>query len=177
MFDESMSTERAVVARRLEAFVEDFALQSEGAGWPRIAGKILAYLLVSPQAAQSMEDLQRALGISKASASSMTRFLLQLGFLERTSQRGNRKTLFRVADGVWGRLLQARLQSVAPFRALAEEANGLLAGRREAETARIREMTRFYQWWDNETRALWQRWQVHQRGERRGEGAGDLPKG
>ena len=54
---------------------------------------------------QSLTDLTESLGISKATASSMTRFLMQVGFLERTAGPGDRRDYYRVSRKAWSPIM------------------------------------------------------------------------
>jgi hypothetical protein len=147
----------------VERFVERFGVAAESYGWPRIAGKMLAFLLVCEPAEQSLADLQKALLVSKGSVSTMGHFLLERGFIERCSRRGDRQLYVRIAPGVWGRLLSRALASVGGFQALAQEALGLREGAVPSVRARAEEMAEFYGWWAAEAPALLARWEAHRR--------------
>src|SRR5215831_6923581 len=139
-------------------FIERFGVAAEAAGWTRIAGKMLAYLIICQPSEQAPPDLQEALMISKASVSTVGQFLLELGFIERCSRPGDRKTYLRVAPGVWGRLLARQLGGVARFEQLAEDARKLVGGKEPAARARAEEMAMFYRWWAAEAPGLIARW-------------------
>src|SRR5215472_7760815 len=130
-------------------FIERFGVAAEAAGWTRIAGKMLAYLIICQPPEQAPSDLHEALMISKASVSTVGQFLLEMGFIERCSRPGDRKTYLRVAPGVWGRLLARQLGGVARFQQLAEDAR-----------ARAEEMVMFYRWWAAEAPGLLARWEA-----------------
>ena len=148
-------------AGNVERFVERFGVAAESYGWPRIAGKLLAWLLICEPAEQSLADLQQALLVSKGSVSTMGRFLLERGFIERCSRRGDRRLYVRIAPGVWARLLSRNLASVGGFQALAQEAVALLEGAAPSVRARAEEMAEFYDWWAAEAPALIARWEAY----------------
>ena len=141
-------------------FIERFGVAAEAAGWTRIAGKMLAYLIICQPPEQAPSDLQEALMISKASVSTVGQFLLEMGFIERCSRPGDRKTYLRVASGVWGRLLARQLGGVARFQQLAEDARELVGGNEPAARARAEEMAMFYRWWAAEAPGLLARWEA-----------------
>ncbi len=151
---------RRPVSPEIGEFIEAFALESEQVGWPRIAGRILGWLLVVEDARQSPGDLVEALGVSKASVSSMTRFLLDRQFIERCAKPGDRRVYYRLAPGLWPGLLKARLGGVASFQALAERALDLVGTSPRSD--RAREMATFYRWWAAEVPGLLQRWEAFQ---------------
>jgi DNA-binding transcriptional regulator GbsR (MarR family) len=141
-------------------FVEQFSLVAEGAGWTRIAGKVLAFLIVCEPAEQSPADLCQALMTSKASVSIVVRTLVERGFVERISRPGDRKTYLRVAKGVWGTLLVRQLGAVAAFQRLSTRAVDLLGRAEPNVRARAEEMAMFYRWWAAEAPGLIARWDV-----------------
>jgi len=109
---------------RVARFVERMGLYTEAEGLPRIAGRIFGFLLVQP-AACSLDDLAGALGVSKASISTDTRRLEQLGLLERTSRPGDRRDYYIISRDVLPRSLDVRLERMRRFQELIDEARAL----------------------------------------------------
>jgi DNA-binding transcriptional regulator GbsR (MarR family) len=112
---------RPINDRALLAFVERIGLTWEREGLPRIAGRIVGLLLVTPGAC-SLDDLAHSLGVSKASVSTDARRLEQLGFLERASFSGDRRDYYRVAPDLGARTLEIRLARLRQLRRLLSEA-------------------------------------------------------
>jgi DNA-binding MarR family transcriptional regulator len=112
---------RPITYRALLDFVERIGLDWESEGLPRIAGRILGLLLVTPGAC-SLDDLADSLGVSKASVSTDARRLEQLGFLERASFAGDRRDYYRVAPDLGVRTLEIRLARLRQVRRLLSEA-------------------------------------------------------
>ena len=75
-------------------FIEDFGLLFEESGHPRMAGRILGCLLISDQPYLSSTEISEILQASKGSLSTMTRFLLQMGLIERVGLAGHRRDYF-----------------------------------------------------------------------------------
>ena len=109
---------------RVARFVERMGLLTEADGLPRIAGRIFGFLLVQP-AECSLDDMASALGVSKASISTDTRRLEQLGFLERSSRPGDRRDYYAISRDVVPRSLEVRLERMRRFHELLEEARSL----------------------------------------------------
>lgn len=109
---------------RVARFVERMGLMTEVEGLPRIAGRIFGFLLIQPTAC-SLDDMATALGVSKASISTDTRRLEQLGFLQRTSRPGDRRDYYEISPDVVPRSLEVRLQRMRQFHELIEEARTL----------------------------------------------------
>lgn len=150
---------RTDAADQVQQFVEEFALQCEQGGMPRIAGKLLAWLLVCEVPHQNAEQLAAAARASKASVSTMTRYLIDRGFVERCAVAGDRRVHFRLRPLVWSDLMRERLRSVGALRGLAERAVALVHGKNPTQRARAEEMAAFYAWWEQELPGLFARWE------------------
>lgn len=148
-------------------FVEEFALLCEQGGMPRIAGKLLAWLLVCDVPQQDAEQLAAAVQASKASVSTMTRYLIDRGLVERCAVPGDRRVHFRMRPIAWSHVMRERLRSVGQLRALAERAVALVRDKTPAQRARAEEMVAFYAWWERELPGLFERWE-QERPRRRG---------
>ena len=96
---------------------------------PRIAGRIMGWLLICEPPYQSFNQLVEVLGVSKGSISGVTRQMADLGLIERYVVRGERTTYFRIAPDAWIRLLYSELEAVRQFAAAADE--GLAVAERE----------------------------------------------
>lgn len=146
-------------ADQVQQFVEEFALQCEQGGMPRIAGKILAWLLVCDVPHQDAEQLAAAVRASKASVSTMTRYLIDRGLVERCAVPGDRRIHFRLRPVVWSHIMRERLRSVGVLRGLAERAAALVRDKSPVQRARADEMAAFYAWWERELPGLFERWE------------------
>jgi DNA-binding transcriptional regulator GbsR (MarR family) len=109
---------------RVARFVERMGLLTEADGLPRIAGRIFGFLLVHPTEC-SLDDMAAALGVSKASISTDTRRLEQLGFLARTSRPGDRRDYYAISSDVVPRSLEVRLERMRRFHDVLDEARSL----------------------------------------------------
>ena len=101
-------------------FVEDIGLIMEEQGRPRIAGRILGWLLICEPPQQSFTDLVEVLGVSKGSVSAMTRLLLEGGLIERVAVPSERQTYFRMAPDAWSRVLTWMAERVQRMAEAAE---------------------------------------------------------
>lgn len=124
-------------------FVERMGLALERDGLPRIAGRLVGFLLVH-EGAFSLDDLAEELQVSKASVSTNARQLEQYGLLERTSEPGDRRDYYQMGTDVWQRLL-ARWQSRwEASRALFTEAAASLPEEMETGRARLIRAEQFH---------------------------------
>lgn len=87
-----------------EDYVECMGLHFEADGLPRIAGRILG-LFILEGGPFSFAALADRLKISRASVSTNTRLLAQMGVIERASVAGERQDYFRMVDAPYVCLL------------------------------------------------------------------------
>ncbi len=109
----------------IAAFVERAGLVFEAEGMPRMAGRVLGFLMVSTPREQSIADLMHALQASNSSISTMTRFLENQGYVDRVPRPGERKDYFALRPGVATSLLEGAQKSIRNLRALFEQALAL----------------------------------------------------
>lgn len=147
---------------RLEAFVEDFGLAMEGAGLPRAASRLLAWLLVCTPGEQSAEDLRLALHSSAGGVSQSLRLLTQLKFVERVGKRGDRRSYYRVAPNAWDSVMITQHQEVQRMVAVTQGGIDVLEGGGRSDSRRLREMHEFYAFLDVELPKMLDRFHAQQ---------------
>jgi len=89
----------------IEEFVERMGLMLETEGLSRIAGRLVGFLMVHPEA-YSLDELAEQLKVSKASISTNARHLEEHRVLERTSNPGDRRDYYRMKPDVWQGMLR-----------------------------------------------------------------------
>lgn len=112
--------------RRVERFVEAMGRTFETDGIPRIGGRIVAHLLLSP-GPRSLDDLAGTLEVAKASISTNARLLERLGIAERVTLPGDRRDYYGIAPDLHLRLFRIRLDRLEQARELMVRASGLAA--------------------------------------------------
>ena len=147
-------------AREQRLLAEEFGLLYEEVGGTRMAGRVVAWLLLSDPPVQSLTEIASALGVSKAAVSTTVRSLLQAGHVERVSEPGRRGDYYRSCgtrkDAVlqvdhiqaMGRLIQRCLQLVAD------------KDQTQSNYAQLHEMGDFIDFLDAEIPGLVERWQT-----------------
>lgn len=143
----------------LKHFVEEMGLFYEQLGMPRMAGRVLGWLLISDPPHQSINDLVDALLVSKASISNTTRLLIQLGLIERMSLRGHRRDYFRIKPNAWQQLVKEELLKLSAIRKLADRGLELLKDEPPEFRARLREMRDLYAFFERELPPILERWE------------------
>jgi DNA-binding transcriptional regulator GbsR (MarR family) len=71
-------------------FADGFAATAQALGLPSIAGRVLGWLMVCDPPAASSQELEQALGVSRASISVATRFLDATRLVKRRPRSGER---------------------------------------------------------------------------------------
>lgn len=105
-------------------YVERMGLLWESEGLPRIAGRILGYLILTPDAGTS-DDMALALGVSRASVNADVRRLERLGFVERGSRPGDRRDYYAIAPDLVERMLDSRLARLRKLQSALDDARDL----------------------------------------------------
>ena len=140
-------------------FVEDTSLVLEESGIPRMAGRILGWLLICDPPYQSIDDLAGMLQASKGSISTMTRYLIQLGLVERIGIPGKRRDYYRTRDDSWISLFRQQLTMMSSLRQLMDRGLALLSAEGSAATERVREVHDLCAYFEKEIPALLDRWE------------------
>jgi len=156
-----MEDEQAMMAEQM--FVEQAGVVMEHLGMPRMAGRVLGWLLICDPPHQSPGELVAALQASKASISTTIRYLVQVGIIERVVFPGKRRDYFRMREEAWSRSTEERFDMVTATRELAEQGLALRADADAAATERLREMRDFYAFTERELPAVIERWRQERR--------------
>lgn len=152
----------------IRRYVDETGLLLDSTGLPRIAGQVLGWMQVCTPEHQSLTDLTEALGISKASASTTTRLLMHVGFLERTVLPGDRRDYFRISHDAWKQFLQTRFELMHKLRRNADYGLHILKQESPKRRDRLERMRRLYGFLERELPKLLERFEVEEANERRG---------
>ena len=138
-------------------FVERLALCAEEDGMPRIAGRMIAFLMVHDGAC-SLDDLAEALQASKASVSTNARFLEERGILKRTSTPGDRRDFYEISPSPWENSIVSAQRKVQRFRDVIQESLATMPLSEKTARRRMREAVVFYDFLINSLRENHQKW-------------------
>ena len=143
-----------------QQFVEEVGVVFEQTGLPRMAGRIFGWLLISDPPYQSTDQLAEVLCASKGSISTVTRILIQVGFIERLSLLGVRQNYFRLRPDALSNIIKhGVVDEVKMFRELAEHGLELLAEEKALPRKWLEEMHDRYAFFERELPPLLERWQ------------------
>ncbi len=143
--EEASSGNGAVSEKHQEKlqFAEEIGRILEDDGQPRIAGRILGWLMVCDPPYQSFDDLVDALDVSKGSISTMTRKMIDSGLVKRVTFPGDRKSYYQVRSEAWVHVLEQRLQLSNRFADVTKAGIKMMEDEPEKQQRRIREMHSF----------------------------------
>ena len=142
-----------------QRFVEEVGIFFEQSGLPRMAGRILGWLLISDPPHQTTSELAEVLLASKGSISTITRLLIRIGLIERTSLPGERHDYFCLKPGAWHQMFKDSLVQVTAARQLAEHGLELLEGKAHVNRLSLKEMRNMYTFFERELPVLLERWE------------------
>lgn len=141
-------------------YVEEVALYFERDGLPRMAGRILGWLLICDPPHQSSADLARILHASKGSISTMAGLLLRTGLIERIGLPGNRRDYYRMRPDAISTLFREGVARVTALRVLTERGLSMLADRSPQAESRLKALRDFTAFFEEEYPALLDRWEA-----------------
>lgn len=149
MSSPNLSTERD--------FVERLGLLVEAEGLPRIAGRLLGYVLTH-RGPFHADDLRRGLKVSHGSVSSNTRLLERIGILERVSFAGDRKSYFQLTADPFARLLDGSLERARRIQDLVTTTRVEIGSTNPQARKNLAAMERFYRMATRLTEDLLDQW-------------------
>ena len=141
------------IGAAVEEFVERMGVIAQADGLPRIAGRLLA-LLVIYGGPVSFAELSERLQVSRGSISNNTRLLEQLGVIDRVGKPGDRQDYFRLSDDPYRRLLEGVVERMSRARAAVETARKHLPPEWADAQGRLAEFGDFYTAAGENTRRL-----------------------
>ena len=124
-------------------FAEEFGMVGERLGMPRMNARVLGWMLICDPPTQSIGELARELGVSRASISIATRLLEASGVIRRVAEPGTRGYRFELDTGFF----TGQMNAGNPFGALREALERgvrMAGGERDPRAARLREARDFY---------------------------------
>lgn len=126
------------------AFAEELGVIGERIGMPRMNARLLGYMLICDPPAQSIADLERALGVSRASISIATRLLQASGLIRRVATPGTRGYRFELDTGFFVGQTTAAANPFSVLRAALARGVEIAGGEDHPRAARLREARDFY---------------------------------
>jgi DNA-binding transcriptional regulator GbsR (MarR family) len=146
------------VNTELQQFIRDMGALFASTGGSAISGRILGWLIVCDPPEQSLVEIQAAVGASKASVSTMTRMLVESGFIERAAGNDARRIAFRVHEDVWSIMMERRFGMLAQLIETGERGRQALRGTPVRRRRQLDAMIEFCGFMHEELSGISQRW-------------------
>ncbi|WP_250906423.1 GbsR/MarR family transcriptional regulator [Nonomuraea sp. NEAU-A123] len=157
--DESGMIERSGNAPTADAlrFLERFAVIMSNSGYPRMAARVLAALLIADDGRRSAAELADVLQVGPSAVSGAVKYLMRVGMVTRERDPGERRDHYRVDQTAW---YKAAASSDEVFRRFEEGArDGVeVFGTDTPAGARMDETRRFFAFLRSEVPQLLHKW-------------------
>lgn len=150
-------TKRNVRSDEIVRFVERFASTLTAAGFPRLAARVFATLLVSDQGRMTAAELADGLHASTGGVSGAVRYLVQLRLIRTERDPGTRRHVY-VVDGSWYEATATANPLLENGEADLREGIAILGDSPAVE--RLNETLELIQFLQAETQAMMRRWDV-----------------
>jgi hypothetical protein len=147
-----------------DEFIEGFAALMESRGVPRSAGRIFSFLQVAEPPEQTAAQIAHGLNVSLGTVSSMTRLLMNAGWVRRARRRGERQAVYRAAEGTMTLAVDGVMEPIRHARRLTDRGLELMADRPSPARERLQELNDVYRFFENEFPEILEHW--HQRGKK-----------
>lgn len=154
----------------MREFVESIGVYFERYDLPRIGGRILGLLIVAERPL-SLDDMAAALQVSRASASTNVRMIVDYGLAELVSLLGERRDYYRFSESPWERGTLVNIEATVALRRIGERGLAGMAPAAGVTRDRLEELLDFCDFAIEDQQDMLARWRERQarRGERRAE--------
>ncbi len=149
----------------MNEYIETVGLFYERFGLSRMSGRILGYLMSSPEESVSFEDIRARLHASKGSISGNINFLLAQKIINRTMKPGDRKTYYCFSAKSVYQVFDQKVQSITEMKKLLIRANEINNNPLLNKHAQISETVDFYNFLEKELPKLKEKWEQHKKTE------------
>jgi DNA-binding transcriptional regulator GbsR (MarR family) len=141
---------------QLKQETENIGIVFDKLGFPPIAGRIMAFLMLSEPPHKSFDEIVAQVQASKSSVSTTLKFLDQQGMIDYKTYPGDRRRYFRVAPEKWYNLVNV----TDKIRGLIEMFNHVLElrGKDEEMTDSLKEVRDMYLYFEVEIPKIIQKW-------------------
>ncbi|MHB8383782.1 MAG: GbsR/MarR family transcriptional regulator [Candidatus Binataceae bacterium] len=140
-------------------FVERFASELAGSGFPRMPARVFAALLASDSGRLTAAELTAMLQVSPAAISGAMRYLVQINLAGRETAPGSRREHYRVHSEVWHEAIARKDQVLDRLERCLRE-GVTVVGRGTAAGARIIETLAFFEFMQQELPAMLEKWRA-----------------
>lgn len=140
-------------------FFEEMGLMFEGSGMPRMAGRVMGWLLLCDPPHQTAAQVGEVVGASKGSISTMLRHLVGAGIVERMGIPGERSRFYRIREDCWAVHMRERVTLMKAMRELAERGLELMRGEDPPLLQRLEDFRGLHAFFEREMPAMLKRYE------------------
>ncbi|MFC3998925.1 GbsR/MarR family transcriptional regulator [Nocardiopsis sediminis] len=142
-------------------YLERFAMVMADSGYPRMAARVFAAILVSDEGRRTAAELADLLGVGAPAISGGVKYLMNVGMVVRERLPGERRDSYRVRDGAW----YSTISETDVFRQWEEVSHdGVeILGPGSPAGSRLHETERFFAFLRKEIPALMAKWDEQRR--------------
>jgi DNA-binding transcriptional regulator GbsR (MarR family) len=137
-------------------------------GFPRMTGRVLAWLLVCDPPEQTAAEIAEALDASTGSISGATGQLARAKLIERLRIRGERADRFRLRPEAWDEQFTDQ-SSIVQTRAVLKQGLDALEHAPASQRARLEAIDRSYAWWEERMPRLAEEWNAYRQSLQKGD--------
>ncbi len=145
---------------KYKEFIEEFAICFEKTGWPRMDGRIIAWLMISEFPYQTFGELVNILQASKSSISTSTRQLIRAGWIERIRLPGTRCNYYRLHPEFCSSSITYFIKWMDDLQALTEKGLKLLEEAPPERSQRLSEANNIFMFMSHEMLKLLEKWTI-----------------
>ena len=142
-----------------EKYIEDVGLFYEQYGLPKMAGRILGYLISSKTENNSFDDLKDSLKASKGSISGNINLLLNQNMIEKHMLSGDRKSYYKIALNNLENILESKVKSVTQFKIILQKGLQFDLSKHSLKKQNLIEILNYYEFLENEIPLLKIKWE------------------
>ena len=144
-----------------QTFIEQMGLTAERHGMPRIAGRLLGFLLLDG-GTHSLDDLAERLQVSKASVSTNARVLENFQLVERRAVPGDRRDFYRIGENPGEHMFELARQRLEETRRLFDATSAALPEEMAEARGRVAAWSSFYAFLLDDLDRRLERWRDQQ---------------
>lgn len=132
------------IDKESQEFIESMGMIFQDDGHPRIAGRILGFLMIYTDPF-SLQDLADHLEVSRGSISTNTRVLERFGMVERVARSGDRQGFYQLAANSYPNMVQGAIQRMTKAKLVVDKAAARIPKGSTRARKNLADMARFYE--------------------------------
>lgn len=142
-----------------DQYIEQVGLFYEKYGLPKMAGRILGYLIASSTENNSFDDLMNALQASKGSISGNLKLLTNQKMIEKHMVTGIRQSYYRIATNSLNNMIASKVTSIGLFKDIIAKGIALNDNDESWVKNELKSIHSYYEFLENEIPKLRLKWE------------------